>query len=175
MEDFIYILIGIAWIAFSIYGQQKKLKEKQRRAAERSGKQEESEQDTYREDEKEESFIDQIFHEFEQEEQKPEYETIYQRQRREEKAKKATKNPFEKQNLESIEQMGTAIEGNSSLSKDYFRNRRAKAKDRITNTDNPEKVQEVIDLDAENETENASTFSLRNAVIYQTILERPYD
>lgn len=182
MEDFIYILIGIAWIAFSIYGQQKKLKEKQRKAAQRQAESQESAEDYYSEPETEEqasgSFIDNILNEFEIKEEKPAYETIYHRRLREEQerekaAKEARRSDVKKPVLESVEKIGGGIEGNSSLSMDYFetRNKKYKIKDRIQS----ENIESLAEMGDEIGDEIASSFSLRKAVIYNAILERPYE
>ncbi len=182
MEDFIYILIGIAWIAFSIYGQQKKLKEKQRKAAQRQAESHENSADYYSESEKEEqaseSFIDNILNEFEIKEEKPAYETIYHRRLREEQeqeraAEEARRSDVKKPIIDSVEKIGGGIEGNSSLSMDYFetRNKKYKIKDRIQS----ENIQNVVEMGDEIGDENDSTFSLRKAVIYNAILERPYE
>ncbi|MDZ7743207.1 MAG: hypothetical protein U5Q03_16090 [Bacteroidota bacterium] len=153
MEDLIYILIGVAWIAFSIYGQQKKLKEKQRKAAQRRAESRESSEDYYHEPEKEEqnsgSFLNNIMNEFELKEEKPEYETIYHRRLREEKereieAEKARRAAHDQPTIESVESIGGGVEGNSSLSKDYFESRDKKYK--IRKNIQSKDTQEVIEV-----------------------------
>lgn len=165
MEDIIYILIGIAWIGFSIYSQQRKLKKKQQEARERRGADEQQAEDHIEREEP--SLFDKLFEEYASEpESEPEPETYRQPQPVQEK-------PLPKfyDSVERAASRAGLMESNSRLSTDYYN-----LSEDITKDPKKKKKEDQSHIyDYEYEDPETLDFDLRTAVIYSVILERPYD
>lgn len=165
MEDFIYILLGIAWIGFTIYNQQKKLKQKQERAAQKSKPSGVSEAHAYEPPpEKEKSFLEKLMEEISDEP----VEDPIQRHFTEDEPQQTYQGFNKAESVERAKSVGDIIENNSALSKEYFkRTEKNDIKDQ-------EEEEEFTYYEPENYVEYLADFDLRKAVIYSAILERPY-
>ena len=168
MEDIIYILIGIAWIGFSIYSQQKKLKKKQQEAKKARGT------DNYQAEEKAEqeetSLFDRLFEEHESgQEYEPELEPETYRQQAGVSEKPDWKTYG---TVEQVTSKADIVESNSKLSADYYDLGKDKIKDPKKQA---KKSDKSYDYDYEYEDKKSVDFDLRSAVIYSAILDRPYD
>lgn len=168
-DDLIYILIGIAWLAYTIYRQQKKLRQKQQEKM-IAEEQDELEVPGSEADVKgERSFIDDIFTEINRvskpagdyrmsvSEAGPGFEPEYTDQEAD-KALSAEKYYTKKE----------FVEANSPLTSEYFE----EEKDEILTVGEEEiGAKSEVELEEEMEVEK---FNLRRAVIYSEILNSPY-
>ncbi|MCF8234452.1 MAG: hypothetical protein K9G67_05460 [Bacteroidales bacterium] len=179
MDDFIYILLGVAWIGYSIYSSQKKLKEKQQKAR-RSGEQSHGQSTEYSEESKPKSFIDRLFEEFE-EKPEPSYEEIgndfdraKQKVNQPQREVKETKYQPATYSVEDARTMNDMVESNSGLSSDYFKNKSgssARTKDEEWEERKKKHYQTSFYEDEQDEEE--VDFDLRQAVVFSEILNRP--
>jgi len=182
MDDFIYILLGVAWIGYSIYSSQKKLKEKQQKAR-RSGEQSQGQSTKYTEESKPKSFIDRLFEEFE-EKPEPSYEEIgnefdvadQERQKVEQPQReiKDTKYQSGTYSVEDARTVNDIVESNSDLSSDYFKQKsRSSARKRDEEWEERKKKHYQTSFYDEETDEDDIDFDLRQAVIFSEILNRP--
>jgi len=182
MDDYLYILIGIIWLAVSIYQSQRKMKQKQQKAAQRRMENTEDLQDGEEEYmPKRRSFIDEIFEELNKEGGEYPYgETVSSPPPSTPSPYKTDERPsdgnrYGAYSVESYRSAADMTEPGSELSKEYFR----KTRDfiitgyvSIPQTElNPMRL--IDDEDDENEGFEFD-FDLRSAVIYSEILNRPY-
>lgn len=167
MEDFIYILIGIAWIGFSIYSQQKKLKKKQEEAAARKtgGVNEEATEH----EAAEKSLFEKLFEDYEAEETA--YEPVEQ-QTKQHPSRETIQTDRRYSSVEQAASREEMMEANSVLSSDYYKSTKGNEKQKKVRETIAE---EILEDDSESWEEKSRDFDLRKAVIYSAILERPYD
>lgn len=182
MEDIIYILIGIAWIGFSLYNSQRKLKQKQEKA--RQARQASDEKTSkYDEPSKPRSFIDSLLAEFE--EKASPKETIYETQPTPQEEPDSFKEIVRKkreadyhsiQSVENYESIENVVEDNSILSTNYF-DRNKETKDKKQKDDKVKsknfEAEFVENQISEDEHDFDFDFDLRQAIIYSEILNKP--
>ncbi len=182
MEDIIYILIGIAWIGFTLYNSQRKLKQKQEKA--RQAQQESGDQTSaYEERSKSKSFIDSLLEEFEEKTSlsgEKTYETKTPAPEKQDSFEETVRKRREAdyhsiKSVEEYESIENVVEDNSQLSSNYF-NRHKETKDKKQKADKVKDErksglaydesfydEEVLDFE----------FDLKQAVIYSEILNKP--
>lgn len=179
MDDFIYILLGIAWIGYSIYSSQKKLKEKQQKAR-RSGEQSQGQSAEYTEESKPKSFIDRLFEEFE-EKPEPSYDEIgndFDRARQKvdqpQREVKETKYQPGTYSVEDARTVNDIVESNSGLSSEYFKKKsRSFTRTKDEEWEERKKKHYQTSFYDEETDEDDIDFDLRQAVIFSEILNRP--
>lgn len=162
MDDVLYILIGVAWVAYSIYSYNQKAKKRQ--ADRQSLPQEEYDiPDSEEQSQPKKSAFEEMISEF-QSYSRQESESLPFHSR--EKETFVTEPEIESvENVSSIEE---TTESNSSLSKEMLKQYLEKdhKKEMFVETDVAEYYNEI-------ETEQKFDFDLRKAIIYSEILKRP--
>lgn len=177
MDDIIYIVIGVVWLAVSIYQSQRKMKQKQQKAAQRNMDNDEPTDQSYEEQSpKKKSFIDQILEEMnkEEEEHTP-YSEAVPPPPPQPLVENKSENYYRTKSVENYQSRSDMPESESRLSGEYYS--KSKFSKRAYRAFNQEKNKEEVSLfdDYDNEIEDFKfDFDLRNAVIYSEILNRPY-
>lgn len=173
MDDYIYIILGVLWLAYTIYQSQRKLKQRQQKAAARDQKTPAIQEESVK-SQKTKTLFDELFGEY-TDPLKENIETL-----RDENVstvsekKQAIEATGEKRakSVETFTRLGDAPESNSPLSKRYFSQHNLAASRIIEQTqmgdeDMMEEYDELLyDWDFD--------FDLKQAVIYSEILNRPY-
>jgi len=162
MEDVLYILIGVAWVAYSIYSYKQKAKKQQ--VAKQSITQREYEiPDSEEQPQQKQSALRNIISEFQSYSQKESGSSPYYTPENESVFSEAEANSVE--NISSIEEL---TESNSPLSQEMLNQYLKKDYDKEITIENKD-----IDKDIDNNTEIEFEFDLKKAIIFSEILKRP--
>lgn len=161
MEDVLYILIGVAWVAYSIYSRNQKVKKQQ--AAKQSVLQDKGDFNQAEEQtQSQPSAFEKIISEFQSYSgQETKSSPIYSSE------EDTFVSEPEIKSVENISSIEETTEGNSPLSqemiKHYLTNDNISDKDEFTDDYNEMETEAEIEFD----------FDLRKAIIYSEILKRP--
>lgn len=145
MDDVLYILIGVAWVAYSIYSYKEKAK-KQQAAKQSLSKEKYDIADSEEQTQPQQSAFEEMISEFQS----------YSRQE------------SEIESVENISSIEETTESNSPLSKEMLKQYLEKDQDKKM----PDETEVVDDYNII-ETEQEFDFDLRKAIIYSEILKRP--
>jgi hypothetical protein len=156
MEDLIYIIIGVLWLVFTFYTASKKKKQQQQKTA---SKPTESSQPTTQPNILDEIFGEDtsvVFDDFPEEEQETEVNFTFE-------------DEYEDKGIQSVETFGNK----------YFSDTENVSFKDLVRRAQEERIEEAdtVDLHIEDEDDGIikKDFNLRKALIYQAILERPYE
>ena len=160
MDDVLYILIGVAWVAYSIYSYNQKAKKQQ--ADKQSLAQKEYDIPDSEEQPKQSAFKEMISEFQSYSRQKSESSPFYSSE------KETFVAEPEIESVENISSIEETTESNSSLSREMLKQYLEKdhKKEMFVETDVAEDYNEI-------EAEQEFDFDLRKAIIYSEILKRP--
>ena len=167
MEDVLYILIGVAWVAYSIYSYNQKAK-RQQEARKKISQGNQNDNSNYEEQiEPPKRAFDDIFSKIQSFSEKefdsspyysPEEETVFAEP--------------EIESIENISSVEEVTESNSPLSKEMFQGYLEKDKNKIERKEVAQKEYDATNNQIE-ENEEFFEFELKKAIIYSEILKRP--
>ena len=160
MDDVLYILIGVAWVAYSIYSYNQKAKKQQ---ADKQSLSKEKYNITNSEEQPKQSAFKEMISEFQSySRQKSESSPFYSPE------KETFVTEPEIESVENISSIEETTESNSPLSKEMLKQYLEKDQDKKM----PDETEVTDDYNII-ETEQKFDFDLRKAIIYSEILKRP--
>ena len=171
MDDILYIIIGVVWLAISIYQSQRKMKQKQQKAAQRN-LENEAAVPVEEEQPKKRSFIDEILEELNSERSDSPPTPPPPPPARPRNEVNTSAGNISVENYRSARDM---LESGSKLSKEYYnRNKKTgKYDNRLASQKVISDIIEIEEYDEEIE-DFEFDFNLREAIIYSEIINRPY-